>query len=101
MTEVKLQQPKALTVHSHNLRVSPFLDFTVPDGAVVGTYGGRAMAFTWGRDPEISYWPLWQAAILIDTSENPIEIAVPNATALLDKMRVGGVSALKVGRASV
>ena len=100
MTEVKLQQPKVLTVHSHGIRVSPFLDFTAPDSAIVGVYAGRAVAFTWGRDPAHSYWPLRQTAILFDTPENPIEINGPDATALLDKVLARDVSTLKIGRAA-
>ena len=98
MTRARLRP--ALTLHSHKLRVSPFLEFTAPETARITTYAGRAVALNWGRDPEISYWPLRRTAIMFDTPENPIEVAGPDAAALLDKVLVRDVSRLRVGRAA-
>lgn len=100
MARIKLRQRTPLTLHSHNLKISPFLEFTAPESASIGTYAGRVVAYYWGEDAEISYWPLRRAAILFDTPENPIEVSGPDATALLNRVLVRDVSKLKVGRAA-
>lgn len=85
---------------NYNLWKSAFHAMTEPLGASYMVYNQRIVPVSYNDDRFEGYWALRRAAIVIDASaEKAIEIAGPEAEALLDRAMTRDIARLKPGRA--
>lgn len=90
------------TVRLNSFRVdrSPFAGRYVTDQTVFGLYCNRLFPLksTPDEDPIAKYWKLRRGVLLYDVPEQPLEIAGPDAVALLEAVLACRVGTLPVGR---
>ena len=97
-----LQEASDLTntvqVSARRFEESPFIERIDTPDMVRGVYADRYFAIYLGEDVEQKYWTLRRKALIFDVPEKPLEIAGPDALALLEKVFARKIATMQQGR---
>ena len=97
-----LQETSDLTntvqVSARRFEELPFIERTDSPDRVRGDYADRYFAIYLGEDVEQKYWTLRRRALIFDVPEKPLEIAGPDALALLEKVFARKIATMQEGR---